>query len=80
MPSSRAEHSPNEYWRSLGQLADAPSWRRFAEAEFPAPGDEGRLFGPIVWIALQIPVVLFSLRAQRGRAEATPPARTAPTD
>ena len=46
----------------------------------PAPGDEGRLFGPIVWIALQIPVVLFSLRAQRGRAEATPPARTAPTD
>jgi hypothetical protein len=38
----------------------------------PAPGDEGRLFGPIVWIVLQIPVVLFSHRSRKALDETTP--------
>ena len=35
------------------------------------PGYGGRLFGPIVWIALQIPIILFSYRAQRELIGAT---------
>jgi hypothetical protein len=35
----------------------------------PAPGDEGRLFGPIIWIVLQIPVVLFSHRSRKALEE-----------
>jgi hypothetical protein len=38
----------------------------------PAPGDEGRLFGPIVWIVLQIPVVLFSHRSRKALDETMP--------
>ena len=33
--------------------------------------DEGRLFGPIVWIVLQIPVILFSHRSRKALSEAT---------
>jgi molybdopterin-containing oxidoreductase family iron-sulfur binding subunit len=32
---------PDEYWRSLNELADAPEFRRFLEAEFPSPADSG---------------------------------------
>jgi hypothetical protein len=36
-----------------------------------SPGDEGRLFGPIVWIVLQIPVILFSHKSRKALCEAT---------
>jgi hypothetical protein len=35
----------------------------------PAPGDEGRLFGPVVWIVLQVPVVLFSHNSRKALDE-----------
>jgi hypothetical protein len=38
----------------------------------PSPGDAGRLFGPLVWIVLQIPVVLFSHRSRKAIDETTP--------
>jgi len=40
MPPS-SERPSNEYWRSLNELADAPEFRRFVEAEFPSPLDDG---------------------------------------
>jgi hypothetical protein len=46
----------------------------------PAPGDEGRLFGPIVWILLQIPVVLFSYRFRKARDGTTSSPNTDPAD
>jgi hypothetical protein len=34
------------------------------------PGYGGRLFGPLVWIVLQIPIILFSRRARKEASEA----------
>jgi hypothetical protein len=44
----------------------------------PAPGDEGRLFGPIIWIVLQVPVILFSHRGRKEQGEAVSTAETDP--
>ena len=38
----------------------------------PAPGDAGRLFGPLVWIVLQIPIVVFSYRSQEALSRTAP--------
>jgi hypothetical protein len=36
-----------------------------------SPGDEGRLFGPLIWIVFQIPVILFSHRSRRTLSKET---------
>ena len=38
----------------------------------PAPGDAGRLFGPLVWIVLQIPIVVFSYRSREALSRTVP--------